>query len=93
MTPDPADRFRELERSLLLNGMRVIESVHLEQDGEPQTIRLTWRERLLTWPWRPWIATVTFVPKVPYRGAIQLNANTLVMHPTTFRQLRGQHGT
>lgn len=26
---------------------------------------LTWRERLLSWPWRPWIATTEFVELCP----------------------------
>jgi hypothetical protein len=74
--------------NLPINGMRIIESAYLEEDGEPYQVRRTWRERLFTRPWRPLVATRTVVPKVPFRGVIQLNATTLVMHPVTLRQLR-----
>lgn len=70
------------------NGMRVIQSSHLEQDGEPFTVRRTWRERLFGRPWRPLVSTRVVVPKVPYRGALRLNSTTLVMHPETFREMR-----
>ena len=70
------------------HGMRVIESVYLVEPGEPRTERRTWRERLFSRPWRPWVATKVVVPQVPHRGAVQLNATTLVMHPETLRQLR-----
>lgn len=73
---------------MTFNGMRVIESVYLEQDGEPYTVTRGWRERLFSRPWRPFVATRIVVPKVPYRGAVRLDANTLVMHPQTLRQMR-----
>lgn len=69
-------------------GMRVIESAYLEEDGEPYIVRRTWRQRLFSRPWRPWQTTYTVVPKVPFRGAIQLNKTTLVMHPDTVRLVR-----
>lgn len=69
-------------------GLRIIESEHLTEAGEPYEVRRTWRERLLTRPFRPFVATRTVVPQVPYRGAFQLNAHTLVMHPAIVRQLR-----
>lgn len=71
-------------------GLRVITSLFLEEDGEPVTVRRTWRERLLTRPWRPLLATRVVIPKVPYRGAVRLNATTLVMHPATLRALQKQ---
>ena len=73
---------------MTFNGMRVIESPYLEQDGEPYEVRRSWRERLFTLPWRPFFVTRTIVPKVPYRGAVRLNATTVVMHPATLRELR-----
>lgn len=72
----------------MFNGMRVIESPYLEQDGEPYTVRRTWRERLFSRPWRPLKATRVVVPRVPYRGAYSLNATTIVMHPAVLRELR-----
>lgn len=72
----------------LFQGMRVIESLYLEQDGEPYPVRRTWRERLFGRPWRPFVRMRMIVPRVPHPGAVQLDARTLVMHPVTLRQLR-----
>lgn len=64
----------------MLNGMRIIESRDLVEDGPARTA------------WRPcgggWAVKYTYVPKVPYRGAVQLNATTLVMHPDMLRYVR-----
>ena len=70
------------------NGMHIIESVYLVENGEPIVVHRTWRERLFSRPWTPLIKTRTVVPQIPYRGAVQLDANTLVMHPYTLAQLR-----
>ena len=75
-------------QALRIQGMRVIESAYLEQDGEPYTARRTWRERLFRRPWRPLQATRVIVPKIPYQGAVRLNSTTLVMHPAIVRTLR-----
>jgi hypothetical protein len=69
-------------------GLRIIESVHLVQDGEPYEVRRSWRDRLFTRPWRPLVRTRTVVPKVPYRGALGINSHTVAMHPETARRLR-----
>lgn len=33
------------------------------------TIKRTWRERLFSWPWRPWVASYTSDPLDIYRAA------------------------
>jgi hypothetical protein len=71
-------------------GKRVIESVALVQDGQPYTVRRTWRERLFSRPWRPCVSTRIVVPKVPYRGALWLDAHTVLMHPAFVRELRAE---
>ncbi len=68
-------------------GMRVIESLYLEQDGEPVTVRRSWKERLFSRPWKPFQRMRTVIPRVPYRGVVKLNANTLVMHPAMVAEL------
>lgn len=73
-----------------LNGMRVIESIYLTQDGEPYEARRSWHARLFSRPWRPWRATYRVVPKIPYQGAVQIDDHTLVMHPYTLQQLMAQ---
>jgi hypothetical protein len=75
------------DRSMLI-GMRIIESEYLVEDGNPYEVRRTWRERLFTRPWRPLRATRTVVPKMPLKGAVRLDARTLVMHPATYRELK-----
>jgi hypothetical protein len=72
---------------LSLFGLNVIQSEYLVEDGDPVTVRRSWRERLLTRPWRPWEATRTYRPKIPFRGALQLDARTVVMHPATYRTM------
>lgn len=74
--------------SVQFTGMRVIESVYLVENGTPYEVRRSWWARLFTRPWIPWQATTTVVPQVPYRGAIQLDARTVVMHPATLKQVR-----
>jgi len=71
-----------------MNGIPVILSESLTQAGEPQQVRYSWRQRLLSWPWRPWVATYTVIPQVPYRGAMQMASGRLLMHPATFRALK-----
>lgn len=69
-------------------GMRILLSEYLVQNSEPYEVRLSWRKRLLSWPWRPWQATVTVVDVIPYQGAFQINSTTLVMHPDTYRKVK-----
>lgn len=71
-----------------LHGYKILESHHLLEDGQPQTVRRTWRERLFSRPWRPWRATRTFVPRVPYRGAFRVGSDTVLMHPAMVIELR-----
>lgn len=68
--------------------MRIIENPMLEQDGVPYTVRRTWRQRLFSWPWRPWKPTYTITPRVPYQGVLRIDDTTLVMHPQTLQQMR-----
>lgn len=69
-------------------GLRVVESAYLEEDGDPITVHRTWLERLFSRPWRPFVKTRTVVPRIPLRGAIRLNATTIVMHPAIVNELR-----
>lgn len=68
---------------MMFNGLRVISSHYLVEDGP------------LTVSWQPcgrsgWKVKRMVIPKIPYRGAVHLNATTLVMHPETIRLLREQ---
>lgn len=81
----PSRRDARAPHTPAFGGYRVIESPGLVQDGEPYTVRRSWRERLLTRPWRPLVSVRTIVPQVPYRGFVQVDAHTIVMHPETLR--------
>lgn len=73
---------------MMLNGMRVIVSEYLVENGKPIEVRRTWTERLLSWPWRPLVKTRTEVLIVPHSGCVQLDADTVVMHPETLKKLQ-----
>lgn len=73
---------------LFWDGMRVILSPHLTKSGEPQRTRRSWKQRLLERPWRPWEAEDVFIPQVPMMTAIRLNANTLLMHPAMWAEIK-----
>ena len=71
-------------------GMKIIESPYIV-DRVEETQVIPWRARLLSWPWRPWVSTRTVTIDVPSLKVIQLNQNTVVMHPVkamALRQLR-----
>lgn len=73
---------------MILNGIRIIESPYLEQDGKPTTVRRSWRERLFGRPWRPLVTTKVVVPRIPFMGAVQFDAHTMVMHPAAVKELK-----
>lgn len=60
------------------DGLRVIQSPSMARYW---TARRTWKERLLTRPWRPWIAAKR-------TEVIIRHGDTLYMHPATWDSLR-----
>lgn len=54
---------------------------HMTEAGEPIQLKRSWKERLFSFPWKPWNATKTIIPQVPSRDVIRLGDGTLVMHP------------
>lgn len=69
-------------------GLRVIESVYLTQQGRPYPVRRGWRERLFTLPWRPLQMTRLVTPTIPYQGGVMVNEHTILMHPAFIKSLR-----
>jgi hypothetical protein len=57
---------------------RVTISAYATKPGDPVTTRRSWRNRLLSWPWRPWVATTTHTPMVP---AAYRTPQGWVIHP------------
>lgn len=69
-------------------GLEIIETPYLTVPGEPVTVRHTWRRRLFSWPWRPWVASYTYTPQVPHPGGVQFAPGKIAMHPATAARLR-----
>lgn len=71
-------------------GMKIIPSVYLTEAGEPYPVRRSWRARLFSRPWRPWVAERMVTPQVPMNGGYRLADGSLVMHPAMIQQLHVQ---
>lgn len=65
--------------------MRIVETIQAVKDGPPVTRWRSWRVRLWSWPWRPWVATWTEIPKLP---AAYITGNTIVAHPAVVAELK-----
>jgi hypothetical protein len=72
----------------VLNGMRVITSPYLVETRTVTRTMSVWR-RLVSWQW--WVTgdpvLVVGTEEIPYRGVIQLDSRTLVVHPATLAKL------
>lgn len=71
----------------LWQGVPVVLSRYLTIAGEPVTAPRTWRQRLFSRPWRPWVATYTYTPQVPDPKVVRCG-QMFVMHPETWDRLR-----
>lgn len=71
-----------------LGALRIIEDQNLTIDGPPVPFRLSWRQRLLSWPWRPWRATIMVPSKIPNPDGYIVGPNRIVMHPATAAALK-----
>jgi hypothetical protein len=54
---------------------------------EQRPARRSWRERLLSWPWRPWVAAKEISVKVPDPHCYTFD-NVVVCHPAMATELR-----
>jgi hypothetical protein len=70
-------------------GFRGLEIIEDEKVGEPLSIQVprSWRERLLSRPWRPWRRTKPVTIWEPKGTVFQLG-NKLIMHPADAHKLR-----
>jgi len=69
-----------------LDGYSIVESPHCTK-SEERTITRSWRERLFSWPWRPWqtMKTVTVQVADEY---IYVTDGMIMCHPVIAQQLR-----
>lgn len=70
----------------LFGGLRICEAEHLTKTEEC-FLRRTWRERLFTWPWRPWRATRKIFIQVPDPN-FYVVGDMVLCHPAMARELR-----
>jgi hypothetical protein len=76
-----------------LGGIPILESEHC-LDEVTRTRARTWRERLLSWPWRPWIGETTYVTLVPSKHVYMLqNPPCIICHPVTAKEIRARIAT
>lgn len=68
----------------MFRGLRIHWSEYATKAGDPVQVRLTWRRRLLSWPWRPWVASYTRTPQVP---AMYQAGHLLIAHPAMRSEL------
>jgi len=75
----------------MFNGMRIITSLDMVEEGTPYEVKRTWKERLFTLPWKPFYATKTVVPLIPKQTATFLPNGTLVMHPEMYDKIQKEN--
>lgn len=56
----------------------------------PEEINRTWKERLFSWPWRPFKKTKIIIRYEPIK-TIYSDGNKLIMHPEVFRVFREEY--
>lgn len=81
---------------MFINGVKFYESTHCVEDQE---ITRSWKERLFSWPWRPWRKTKTIqVPAIysvenPSQGLFAVGPpRFFVAHPSKVAELRAALG-
>ena len=72
-----------------LSGYQIIEESHCTK-GEEYIVSRSWRERLFSWPWRPWATTKVVTVRVPDEKVYVLNDSVIVCHPTIAAELRAR---
>lgn len=74
----------------MFGQFKIIENIHMVEDGEPYEKRRTWKERLFTLPWDPLRKTKIIVPKVPMKSFYKTWDGAIIMHPEMAKELRRQ---
>jgi len=69
------------------NGYRVVENLSMTVNGEPIKVKRTWKERLLSWPWKPFKTHNITIPKIPSTEVIMFE-NSMIMHPEIAKKLK-----
>lgn len=67
-------------------GFQIIEASYLTVPKEEVILR-SWKERLLSWPWKPWEKEKTVTTMVPDEK-IYKTGNQIICHPAIAQQLK-----
>ena len=68
-------------------GMQLLESAYMTVTKET-TVKRSWRERLLSRPWRPWKTTKIVVSQEPDPNLYRIGRTQIVGHPATIAKLK-----
>jgi hypothetical protein len=71
------------------NGLKILESLYLVVPDGEQIVKRTWRQRLLSWPWRPWVSTTHIAKYKPDQNLYKIGEDSIVGHPVTIAKLAG----
>ncbi len=82
--------------NLMLSNYKIYENKLLTISGPEQTIehdvRLSWKERLFSWPWKPLVKTrhyiKTFQTQLPDPNYYILGDRIILGHPETIMKLK-----
>jgi len=67
-------------------GYNYVENWNMVVDGKPYRVNLTWKERVFSWPWRPFKKTKFVTPKVPDPNVIIIG-NQIYAHPAVIESI------
>lgn len=70
---------------MMINGLPVITNLYLT-DTKEEIVNLTWKERLLSWPWKPHVKTKLVSKQVPSRQVI-ITKEFIAVHPAMREEL------
>lgn len=70
-----------------INGMKVYTSTDMVVEGPAKIVKRTWRERLLTRPFRPFQATRRVQTWAPSKEVLWMPNGSVYMHPETLSAL------
>lgn len=70
----------------VLNGFKIVTDAGLTQP-EKRIVDRTWKERLFSWPWTPFIKQKVIIVHVPSKEVYSMNG-TIIMHPSVFSDLK-----
>jgi len=67
-------------------GKQLIENPNMVVFGESYDVRRSWRERLFTRPWKPWVIFKRLTPMVPMKKLL-LAGDKIIGHPEAIKEL------